>query len=90
LLALSHTVLCQFGASVTMDMEERYYDKESSKRMGSEELRKITFKCVESAFFSKFDGEWTVSQQPGGKETKVEYVVDVRPRGPVPVSAAAV
>jgi hypothetical protein len=52
--------------------------------------RKINFKCVDSLFFSEFDGDWTVSElagDNGGSITKLHYLVDVRPKGPVPVAA---
>jgi hypothetical protein len=44
------------------------------------------------SFFSEFDGEWKVTPvidptDPSQVETKVEYLVDVRPKGPVPVAA---
>merc|ERR1712071_182879 len=61
--------------------------------MYSDELeaydRRINFKCVESQFFSEFDGEWKVVSNPddNGASTTVSYVVDVRPKGPVPVAA---
>jgi hypothetical protein len=56
------------------------------------EEKKIIFRCVESQFFSEFDGEWKVSwttdpDDPTKLASMVEYVVDVRPRGPVPVQA---
>mmetsp|Transcript_21994 Transcript_21994/g.30913 ORF Transcript_21994/g.30913 Transcript_21994/m.30913 type:complete len:462 (-) Transcript_21994:142-1527(-) len=66
----------------------------SPKRSSSSLLRedrRIAFKCVDSQFFSEFDGMWSVQNMPsdaGGREkTRVSYVVDVRPRGPVPVIA---
>lgn len=74
-----------FSASVTMDMTERII----SERENSKE-RKIGFKCVDSQFFSEFDGVWNVKEQigPDGQtETVCSYVVDVRPKGPVPVAA---
>jgi len=53
--------------------------------------RKINFKCVDSQFFTEFDGDWTVKEQlnvaTGQTETLCSYVVDVRPKGPVPVAA---
>ncbi|KAG7350373.1 cyclase/dehydrase [Nitzschia inconspicua] len=74
-----------FSASVTMDMSERIIA--SSVTMA----RKIDFKCVDSQFFSEFDGAWTVKEQrnpaTGEVETLCSYVVDVRPKGPVPVAA---
>merc|ERR1712232_806695 len=47
--------------------------------------RQIGFRCVDSFFFSEFDGTWLVSEESKG--TKLKYVVDVRPKGPVPVAA---
>lgn len=51
------------------------------------EERRIGFKCVDSQFFSEFDGTWRVVQMPdnpftGEAETTVSYTVDVRPKGP--------
>jgi hypothetical protein len=76
----------EFGASVTMDMAEKVV------RHDINEQRIIQFKCVESQFFSEFDGEWKVSwttdpDDPSKLASLVEYIVDVRPRGPVPVQA---
>jgi Polyketide cyclase / dehydrase and lipid transport len=74
-----------FSASVTMDMSERIIASSTN------EARKIDFKCVDSQFFSEFDGAWTVKEQrnpaTGEIETLCSYVVDVRPKGPVPVAA---
>ncbi|GMI45221.1 hypothetical protein TrCOL_g5717 [Triparma columacea] len=81
----------EFGASVTMDMEERFYDNSTSERLGVREMRKILFKCKDSKFFKNFDGEWKVEEikEEGGEGvcTKVSYSVDVRPKGVVPVLA---
>jgi len=76
----------EFGASVTMDMVEKVLGNDTN------EERIIQFKCVESQFFSEFDGEWKVSwttdpEDPSKLASLVEYTVDVRPRGPVPVQA---
>lgn len=90
----------EFGASVTMDMAERYYEgaphlppassDESFLPQRTEE-RGIAFKCYDSFFFSEFDGEWKASERWDAVtqqfETVLSYVVDVRPRGPVPVAA---
>jgi len=80
----------QFGASVTMDMTEQIMAQTSSNDNNNSE-RKILFKCVDSQFFSEFDGEWSVqgSIDPLTEEevTTMKYVVDVRPKGPVPVAA---
>lgn len=71
----------EFAASVTMRMKESYI---------SESERRINFKCVDSMFFNAFDGEWKAEERMGADgmlETKLSYVVDVRPKGPVPVAA---
>jgi hypothetical protein len=87
----------EFGASVTIDMTEKILaaaaaagatDEEETKVIA--QSRMIQFKCIESPFFSEFDGEWKVVEQvsPEGKvESVVSYEVEVRPRGPVPVAA---
>jgi Polyketide cyclase / dehydrase and lipid transport len=55
------------------------------------EERKITFKCVDSFFFREFDGDWKVQEhwnyESNSVETLLSYVVEVRPKGPVPVAA---
>merc|ERR1712238_573789 len=45
----------------------------------------IYFECVESMFFSAFDGSWTV--RPQGDGVVCSYDVLVKPKGPVPVAA---
>mmetsp|Transcript_5953 Transcript_5953/g.8931 ORF Transcript_5953/g.8931 Transcript_5953/m.8931 type:complete len:405 (+) Transcript_5953:228-1442(+) len=92
----------EFGASVTMEMTEnirmsnvvtpRVLKLGKEKDVNAGEQRRIYFKCVDSQFFSEFDGEWKVSWTTDPDDafelaTKVEYVVDVRPKGPVPVQA---
>lgn len=92
----------EFRASVTMQMTEnimrsnvvtpRVMKLGREKKIQAGEQRRIKFKCIESQFFSEFDGEWkcTWIDDPNDAfelATKVEYVVDVRPRGPVPVQA---
>jgi len=51
----------------------------------------IGFKCVDSMFFNEFDGEWKVKEvlnsETGEPQCTASYIVDVRPRGPVPVAA---
>jgi len=45
---------------------------------------------VDSFFFSQFDGDWKARQvrgDDGELNTILSYVVDVRPKGPVPVAA---
>lgn len=81
----------EFGASVTMDMREIVSSRlpAASPSLVHED-RKITFKCVDSFFFKEFDGEWKVQEttrDDGEVETLLSYVVDVRPKGPVPVAA---
>jgi hypothetical protein len=71
----------EFGASVTMDMKEQIV---------TESERIIGFKCVDSFFFNEFDGEWRVKEEAdeiGRPQSIISYVVDVRPKGPVPVAA---
>lgn len=92
----------EFGASVTMEMTEnirmsnvvmpRVLNLGNEKKVQAGEQRRIYFKCVDSQFFSEFDGEWKVSWTVDPDDafelaTKVEYVVEVRPKGPVPVQA---
>jgi Polyketide cyclase / dehydrase and lipid transport. len=66
--------------------------EEQKENINPFEEKKIIFRCVESQFFSEFDGEWKVTwttdpDEPTKLASMVEYVVDVRPRGPVPVQA---
>jgi len=91
----------EFGASLLMDMTESIAvagnrslkaGGESSSDIVFPEDRRIGFRCIESQFFSEFDGEWKVESVSdtglqSNESTKVSYVVDVRPRGPVPVIA---
>lgn len=83
----------EFGADVTMDMSESYVQSGTASSAGLfPEERRINFKCVDSQFFTEFDGTWRVVQMPdnpftGEAETTVSYTVDVRPKGPVPVAA---
>jgi hypothetical protein len=80
----------EFGADVTLDMREHI----SSRR------QVIDFKCVDSQFFSEFDGSWIVEEYSNEEDdlssyttstsepiTIVRYIVDVRPKGVVPVAA---
>lgn len=79
----------EFGADVTMDMTERI-SVGPPEAPSFPEQRKIAFKCVDSFFFSEFDGEWSASEltgENGEAFTTLSYVVDVRPKGPVPVAA---
>jgi hypothetical protein len=50
----------------------------------------IGFKCVKSQFLKEFDGERKVKEQmgPNGQvETLCSCIIEVRPKGPVPVVA---
>jgi hypothetical protein len=98
----------EFGASVTMDMQEKMTSytsglpsagavgKPNAIRQDANGVshpnneRRILFKCVDSMFFSAFDGEWVAKEQigeDGETETLLSYVVTVKPKGPVPVAA---
>merc|ERR1712137_922070 len=59
--------------------------------MLSDEEKEIGFKCVDSVFFTKFDGEWNVKEGMSDDGVtpvvKLRYLVDVQPKGPVPVTA---
>lgn len=81
----------EFGASVTMEMTEKIVASGKGPTHYSDgEERMIGFKCVDSFFFSEFDGNWRAKQrlsESGEVETELTYVVDVRPKGPVPVAA---
>ena len=78
----------QFGASLTMDMEETTDD-------GQREPNRIKFKLVESKMFASFDGEWRMQvfsrrKGPDGGfiyKTKLYYRVAITPKGLVPVPA---
>jgi hypothetical protein len=79
-----------FSASVTMDMTEQIVRAASISEPFVPQEKAIGFKCVDSQFFSEFDGAWNLKEQigPDGEfETLVSYVVEVRPKGPVPVAA---
>jgi len=67
-----------FSASVTLEMTEQCFPSDPS-------LKRIKFTCVDSPFFSVFDGAWTI--QEVGKSLVVAYDVLVKPKGPVPVAA---
>lgn len=78
---LSYRFGFEFGADVTMNMTENVFDKEEPNKTYS-----IDFECVDSQFFSQFDGAW-VLQEYDATKTMVKYIVDVKPKGPVPVAA---
>lgn len=67
----------------------------AKRKKGERTVGNIAFKCVDSQFFSAFDGSWTVvipgakddSTLDLGKVCRVDYEVFIKPRGPVPVTA---
>lgn len=73
----------EFGADVTMDMSENVHHGQGGNNA---KVYSIDFECVNSQFFSEFDGSW-ILEEYSEKKTMVRYVVDVRPKGPVPVAA---
>lgn len=96
----------EFGADVTLDMREHIIisDDGTSSSTTSSRRQVIDFKCVDSQFFSEFDGSWIVEEYNNEDDdlssssltststtsepiTIVRYVVDVRPKGVVPVAA---
>jgi len=74
----------EFGADVTMDMKEKTNNPNNDV---VSKQRAIEFKCTDSQFFSEFDGEWKVTSSDDGTTTTLNYIVDVRPKGIVPVAA---
>jgi len=75
----------EFGADVTMDMTEHVHHDDNNNNADSK-MYSIDFKCVDSQFFSEFDGSWILEEYSVNK-TMVRYIVDVKPKGPVPVAA---
>jgi hypothetical protein len=67
----------EFGADVTLDMIENIHNQNCYS---------VDFECVASQFFSQFDGSWILEEYSDSR-TMVRYIVDVRPKGPVPVAA---
>ncbi|KAL3809714.1 hypothetical protein ACHAXA_009408 [Cyclostephanos tholiformis] len=67
----------EFGADVTLDMTENIHHSNCYS---------VDFECVDSQFFSQFDGSWILEEYSKSR-TMVRYIVDVRPKGPVPVAA---
>ena len=75
----------KFGASLILSMTE--VEKNSSGGGGGGGVDKaINFVCLESQFFSNFDGSWQLQSLSEG-ETLLSYEVFIKPRGPVPVQA---
>ena len=80
----------EFGADVTMDMTEnvhhsQYDDGDDYNNNGEPKMYSIDFECVDSQFFSQFDGSWILEES--NAKTMVRYIVDVKPKGPMPVAA---
>ncbi|KAL7530221.1 hypothetical protein ACHAXR_005980, partial [Thalassiosira sp. AJA248-18] len=73
----------EFGADVTMDMTEYVHHDNINDES---KMYSLDFDCVDSQFFSEFDGSWILEEYSNSK-TMVRYIVDVRPKGPVPVAA---
>ncbi len=76
-----------------MDMEEIYEGED--EKLG---MRRIKFKLIDSPMFRDFSGEWRIQfysrikPQAGQNlgysySTKLFYMVNVIPKGPVPVGA---
>merc|ERR1719223_1662606 len=63
-----------FSASVTMDMTERIVQEANDSEAFVPQERMIGFKCVDSQFFSEFDGDWRVKEQIG-PDGEIECVV---------------
>mmetsp|Transcript_28005 Transcript_28005/g.67492 ORF Transcript_28005/g.67492 Transcript_28005/m.67492 type:complete len:425 (+) Transcript_28005:396-1670(+) len=76
----------EFGADVTMDMTESIHHDGQQNSNAATKMCSVDFKCVDSQFFSQFDGSWILEEYSNSK-TMVRYIVDVRPKGPVPVYA---
>ena len=79
----------EFGADVTMDMTENVFHDNNvgdSIEEDDHKMYSIDFECVDSQFFGQFDGAWVLEEYSTTK-TMVKYIVDVMPKGPVPVAA---
>ena len=70
-----------FRASLTMDMQELVRDK----LMRPLPARRLKFSCYQSEMFATFEGEWKVEAM--GSSTLLSYMVDITPKGAVPVPA---
>jgi hypothetical protein len=67
----------EFGGDVTLDMSENIHNQN---------CHSVDFESVASPIFSQFDGSWLLEEYSNSR-TMVRYIVDVRPKGPVPVAA---
>jgi len=73
----------EFSADVTLEMKEYIHHPGGNNEM---KTYSIDFQCVQSQCFSQFDGSWILEEYSNSR-TMVRYIVDVMPRGPVPVAA---
>ncbi len=76
----------EFSADVTLEMKEFIHHPSKSDYNKDMKTYSIDFQCVQSQFFSQFDGSWILEEYSHSK-TMVRYIVDVMPKGPVPVAA---
>ena len=77
----------EFSADVTLEMKEIIHHPGNSAHKKDEmKTYSIDFQCIQSQFFSQFDGSWILEEYSHSK-TMVRYIVDVMPKGPVPVAA---
>ncbi len=76
----------EFSADVTLEMKEFIHHPSKSDYNEDMKTYSIDFQCVQSQFFSQFDGSWILEEYSHSK-TMVRYIVDVMPKGPVPVAA---
>ena len=77
----------EFSADVTLEMKEIiHHPGDNSYKKDEMKTYSIDFQCVQSQFFSQFDGSWILEEYSRSK-TMVRYIVDVMPKGPVPVAA---
>ncbi|KAL7436601.1 hypothetical protein ACHAXH_007069, partial [Discostella pseudostelligera] len=73
----------EFSADVTLEMKEYIHHPGGNNEM---KTYSIDFQCVQSQCFSQFDGSWILEEYSNSR-TMVRYIVDVMPKGPVPVAA---
>jgi hypothetical protein len=82
--------MTNYASMMPTDRKASAIRQDASGSVYPNNARRIRFKCVDSFFFNNFDGEWAAQERIGeaGKvETLISYVVEVRPKGPVPVAA---
>eukprot|EP01082_Thalassiosira_pseudonana_P003306 g3709.t1 g3709 contig12:2622996-2624147(+) len=92
----------EFGADLTMEMSECIVDDvglgiqqplmDQVADVIPTRTRTLDFKCVDSLFFARFDGSWIVEELTSATSSNqkiiaVRYVVDIVPKGVVPVAA---